>query len=128
MADKELDLVKSVLFKLYLNLSKTFTITDTVLRQLFGHNLIDQPNNSAISSLIANGKDSDAFQKWYDFAHNFYDAKQLKKFCDCLRGLAGSSSAMTSLTHVADMVEKEMASVGILPLDGEPKGNPPQVY
>ena len=128
MAGKELDLVKSVLFKLYLNLSKTFTITDTVLNQLFGHGLIDQPNNNEISSLIANKKDLDAFQKWYDFAHNFYDANQLKKFCDCLRGLAGSSSAMTSLTYVADMVETEMASVGILPQDGKPKGKPLQVY
>ena len=128
----EPELVKEALFNLYRYLRSNFAITGAVIAELVGNKLIDKDNNDQISKLIEDKKHLDAFQKWYDFAYNFYDANQLRKLCGCLREFTHktSSSSMATLVRVADKIEEVMNKIGIptRAREGKAKGKPSKLY
>ena len=104
------DKTKRVLPNLYRYLRDNLTINKTVSSNFLGYGLIDFPLKNEIYSLVEQGKSNDAFEKWYNFAFDYYDVDQLKKCCVCLKEIAQTNNMMR-LQRVAETIEEELLSV-----------------
>ena len=74
--------------------------------KLFGWEpqLLDRAHFDEIRALNGNGKHSEAFQKWYQFAASWYTEKELENFCNCLEELG--KDAKPKLIEVAKEIRK----------------------
>ena len=104
--------VKAALESLYSYLRKNLTVDNELAAKLYGWKpqLLGDPPYSEIKSLSNQGKQYDAFEKWFNFATSYYTQESVGMFCNCLK--EAGREGRPKLTKVARKTLKNVPNRG----------------